>query len=108
MKKKIIALTMAATLVLAPAAYAHGGHHGAHHAQQSSACAETYTCNGYAEHQHNDGVCPYQTSASTTASTISFDDLNTAGVQSVIRHCQSVLYMPMSDHCAHALNATVR
>ena len=93
MKKKIIALTMAATLLLAPAAYAHGGHHGAHHAQHSGDCTATYTCNGYAAHQHDNGVCPYQSSADTT---VSFEDLNTAGVQSVIRHCQSVLYMPMS------------
>ena len=108
MKKKIIALTMAATLLLAPAAYAHGGHHGAHHAQQYTHCAETYSSSDCVAQQHDDGICLYPTAAGTTSGAISFSDLNTAGVQNVIRHCQRVLYMPRADHCAHALNAALR
>ena len=105
MKKKIIVLTMAVAFLLAPATYAHGGHHGTHHSQTYSHCAETYTCNGYAEHQHNNGVCPYQTHAVERESIISLENMDTARLQNIIRHCQGVMYLSMADHCAYALEA---
>lgn len=106
MKTKLIALTLAATLLVAPAAYAHGGHHGAHHGEGQYQPRTTYTCQGQPAHQHIGGTCPYEDSASCqmTADCARILEESTA-VKQVIRHSQHVLYLSMNDRCAHALEA---
>lgn len=106
MKTKLIALTLAATLLVAPAAYAHGGHHGAHHSAQQSQIAPSYTCQGQPAHQHTDGTCPYADSQSCQAAADCARILEEGtAVKQVIRHCQHVFYLPMNDRCAYALEA---
>lgn len=110
MKTKLIALTLAATLLAAPAAYAHGGQHGAHHAQQQNCAESSYTCHGTPAHQHADGVCPYADSMAANGEVTHEGNCavyleDSATVKNVIRHCQNIFYMPMEDHCARALEA---
>ena len=74
MYKKWMAFVLVLSCLVAPAAYAHGGHHNTHHQariyhnntmQQQDYSAETYTCYGYAAHEHPNGQCPYAAQAET-------------------------------------------